>query len=100
MPIVKNGWSQQGLTRNDSLRSKTPNFLFDFLKHTPPDLFLKAFNSFRRVGESPSRGGPSWRAHAGSGSSFCRVSASPGSAPRPGKCELELGFSVVVAWLW
>lgn len=100
MPIIKNGWSQQGLTRNASLRSKTPNFLFDFLKHTPSDLFLKALNSSRRAGESPSAGRTALAAQAGSGSAVCRVPASPGSAPRPGRCELELGFAAAAAWLW
>lgn len=48
--------SRQGLTRNESLRSETPSFLFDFLKHTPSDLFPKAFHFFGKAGESPLAG--------------------------------------------
>lgn len=51
-----------------NLRSESPNFLFDFLENTHPQIYIpKLFNCFRRGGESPSAGRTrNWPTHAGS----------------------------------
>lgn len=85
--------SRQGRTRNESLRSETPTSYLIF-KNTHPQIYLQRLLTPSGGLKREPFGGEdrSWRAHAGFGGFFFRVSASPGSAPRPGKREFGLGF--------
>lgn len=85
--------SRQGHTRNESLRSETPTSYLIF-KNTHPQIFLQRLLTPSGGLKRELFGGEdrSWRARAGFGGFFFRVSASAGSAPRPDKREFGLGF--------